>query len=149
MIFVITRGNISHPYKLNPSYFCSVKQLLAIALLCCISYQYVLRVGIVAWYELNKEYVARNLCENRDKPQLKCCGKCYLRKQLNKTEDNSGDSKQLPAKAEKTEVAAMPVYAALLTPAFFISGTLVHHAHYLNTQGYQGVTSIFHPPPVV
>ena len=33
-------------------------------------------------FELRKEYIIQNLCENRFKPHLKCDGKCYLAKKL-------------------------------------------------------------------
>ncbi|WP_196891516.1 hypothetical protein [Aureivirga marina] len=41
-------------------------------------------------YHVNKEYIVSVLCENRNKPSLACNGKCYLKKQLEKTyqEDN-------------------------------------------------------------
>ncbi len=35
-------------------------------------------------YVSNYEYIVNVLCENRDKPELKCNGKCYLTKQLAK-----------------------------------------------------------------
>jgi hypothetical protein len=35
-------------------------------------------------YAINKEYIAKNLCENRNKPKLNCNGKCHLMKQLKK-----------------------------------------------------------------
>ncbi|MVM30816.1 hypothetical protein GO755_12310 [Spirosoma sp. HMF4905] len=38
--------------------------------------------GIIAHYQLDKDYIARVLCENRNKPQLHCDGQCYLAKQL-------------------------------------------------------------------
>lgn len=42
-------------------------------------------------YALNKEYIAKNLCENRNKPKMNCNGKCHLMKQVQKasSEDNS------------------------------------------------------------
>lgn len=43
--------------------------------------------GTLAYYHLNKDYIARVLCENRDKPQLHCDGKCYLAKQLKAQQD--------------------------------------------------------------
>jgi hypothetical protein len=33
-------------------------------------------------YLINKKYIATVLCENREMPERKCDGKCYLRKQL-------------------------------------------------------------------
>ena len=41
----------------------------------------------MGYYQLNKEYIARVLCENRDKPQLHCDGKCYLAKRLKAQQD--------------------------------------------------------------
>ncbi len=35
-------------------------------------------------YFLNKDYVAANLCENKNKPKMSCEGKCHLKKQLDK-----------------------------------------------------------------
>ncbi|MFZ4456375.1 MAG: hypothetical protein ACOYOT_09155 [Bacteroidales bacterium] len=47
-------------------------------------------------YALFKEYIAKNLCENRDKPKSCCEGKCFLKKELKKNSE-SGES------APKTE----------------------------------------------
>jgi hypothetical protein len=43
--------------------------------------------GTIAYYHANKDYIARVLCENRDKPQLNCDGKCYLAKKLKAQQD--------------------------------------------------------------
>jgi hypothetical protein len=40
-------------------------------------------------YTFNKASIAKNLCENKDKPQLKCEGKCYLCKRLKKEDDKN------------------------------------------------------------
>lgn len=39
-------------------------------------------------YRLNIDFIKNELCENKNKPQLKCNGKCYLNKQVKKTENN-------------------------------------------------------------
>ncbi|AKA35452.1 hypothetical protein [Flagellimonas lutaonensis] len=38
----------------------------------------------IAEYIANYDYIANTLCENKDRPQLQCNGKCYLSKQLAK-----------------------------------------------------------------
>lgn len=35
-------------------------------------------------YSVSQPYIARVLCVNRDKPQTKCEGKCFLAKELNR-----------------------------------------------------------------
>ena len=40
-------------------------------------------------FDLNKELIIEQLCENKDKPEMQCNGKCYLSKQINQTENHS------------------------------------------------------------
>ena len=49
-------------------------------------------------YIINYDYIVKELCENKEKPQLKCNGKCHLKKELAKTaavEKNSTSDKKL------------------------------------------------------
>lgn len=39
-------------------------------------------------FELNRNYIAANLCENKAKPYLHCNGKCYLMKKIRQAEEN-------------------------------------------------------------
>lgn len=43
---------------------------------------------------LNQPFIAENLCENRDQPELKCGGKCQLMKSLKKDDENKSDKQQ-------------------------------------------------------
>jgi hypothetical protein len=49
-------------------------------------------------YLINKDYIAKNLCVNKDKPKSCCKGKCYLVKQLKKTSQHSSEQKNEPPK---------------------------------------------------
>jgi len=40
----------------------------------------------------NHSYIASSLCENRDKPQMHCDGKCYLKKELNHQQEQQNSS---------------------------------------------------------
>ncbi len=44
------------------------------------------KLGMVADYLLNKDYYAKILCENQDKPELECEGKCALMLKIQQTE---------------------------------------------------------------
>ncbi|MGZ3884929.1 MAG: hypothetical protein ACXVP0_01360 [Bacteroidia bacterium] len=60
---------------------------------------------ILLSYQMNKEYIAKNLCENRDKPDMDCCGKCVVKKELDKdTQQSKG-----PNFSKEKEVAKMAV----------------------------------------
>ncbi len=39
-------------------------------------------------YAVNYNFIAKNLCENREWPQLMCQGKCYLKKELAEASGN-------------------------------------------------------------
>jgi hypothetical protein len=49
---------------------------------------------VVADYILNRDYIAKVLCINRDKPEMKCNGKCHLAKQLKKQDAAEGQSEK-------------------------------------------------------
>ena len=53
-------------------------------------------------YELNRDFIARVLCINKDKPQRKCNGKCHLGKQLKKAAEQEKNSQQ-PFSQKKIE----------------------------------------------
>jgi hypothetical protein len=48
------------------------------------------RMGWMAYYYLNQDYIAKQLCENRDRPELKCNGQCFLMKKLKAEEEKPG-----------------------------------------------------------
>ena len=43
----------------------------------------------VADYLLNKDFIAKTYCENKDKPQMHCNGKCHMMKQLKKAAEEN------------------------------------------------------------
>ena len=44
-------------------------------------------------YNLHKTYIASVLCENRDKPQTHCDGKCFLKKELSHQQEKESSQK--------------------------------------------------------
>src|SRR4051794_3308230 len=96
-----------------------MRRALAILLFAITSYQCILKLSIVAWYECNKSYIAQHLCENRDKPQMKCCGKCYLKKQLARADNSNREGKPLAEHLSKIEI-----------PAFILPGQIILVRHF-------------------
>lgn len=47
---------------------------------------------LVAEYNINRSYIAKTLCENRNRPQLHCNGKCRLMKKMVEDEGQSSNS---------------------------------------------------------
>lgn len=75
-------------------------------------------------YWANQEYIAKNLCENRDKPELKCNGKCHLAKELKK----AAEKEKEPASntTEKVEIIFFALLNELPEKAFQIEERTTH-----------------------
>ena len=79
------------------------KRYLSIALLFCFLTPLFLKVGILTNYIIQYKFYVEVLCVNKNKPELKCNGKCHLAKEL-KTVDEEPVKPELPQKyKDKTE----------------------------------------------
>jgi hypothetical protein len=45
-------------------------------------------------YNLNYDYISNVLCVNKEKPEVKCNGKCYLTKELKKAAQEKSEKKE-------------------------------------------------------
>ncbi len=61
-----------------------LRKSFAIFFLCVYSLVLLKPLSPFVDYAINKDYIVKNLCENRKKPKLNCNGKCHLMKQLKK-----------------------------------------------------------------
>lgn len=94
-------------------------------------------------FELNREYIAAELCVNRDVPESGCNGHCYLMKKLKQAQKDSQGTDKPGAKRETfwqhcADLTRRPVLLPLretLRAPFAFSG------HVLQTPA-----SVFHPP---
>lgn len=59
-------------------------------------------------YFLNKEYIVEFLCINKDKPELKCDGKCHLAKQIKKQQEN--EPKSMRVSLENYPIGFINIY---------------------------------------
>lgn len=124
---------------------------MAILLCLCLLTQCLAHLGIIGYYQLNKTRIAQTLCENRSKPKMKCAGKCYLRKQLNKLDDTETSSQKAPVKTEKSEVLTVflvPEAIALSQPPSFQVAT-PRNPFVLQLQRSLFASTIFHPPSFI
>ncbi len=102
----------------------------------------------IAWvsYNLNKDYIAAELCVNKKKPSLHCNGQCVLMKKLAKANE-SNESKE-----SKAEVKSLAVDFIEELQRYSINNIIrINPIHNLfRNKLYSSVihTSIFHPPGV-
>jgi len=59
-----------------------LKKTVSILLLVALASQFFYQLDFYAYFKLNEDYIANNLCENRNKPELRCHGKCFLMKKI-------------------------------------------------------------------
>jgi hypothetical protein len=74
----------------------AMKQLFSILLMCSILGQAFVRTAWTLHYQWDRAVYLKN-CENRDKADLHCDGKCYLKKKMAASENPGPQEPQLPA----------------------------------------------------
>lgn len=94
---------------------------------------------------VNYEYITKELCENKEKPELECNGKCHLKAELAKAAEDT-----IPASQEsKTMVTLELVYLEIL-PEITFNHIFVEKEKVSNLYSrlYFRLhsTRIFHPP---
>ena len=126
------------------------KNYIALLLLMLISVKTILVPVVYLDFELRKDYIIKNLCENRFKPQLNCNGKCYLAKKLHKiAEDNA--TKETQKQGQFMKKIMEEVFET--TPLFSCDWMMIESApksiysfQLANTQSL--ASSVFRPPIV-
>ena len=100
---------------------------------------------LVIDYNLNKEYIAKTLCINKQKPKLKCAGKCQLMKKMSEEENTNTTQGSQHAKTVVQETLfddAQINYAFLSTD----ESSSTPSAFYLLKKYTSPLVSFFHPP---
>ena len=55
---------------------------IALLIFTCSVFMNLSGLMVFAGFEINRGYIAKELCENRNQPRMHCQGKCYLMKKL-------------------------------------------------------------------
>ena len=81
-----------------------MNKLFVFLLIVGIGFQSVGKLLVLAWYQVNKTYIAQKLCENRNKPKMHCNGKCQLRKKMQQLDQESPSNSSVPVKIDKIAI---------------------------------------------
>ncbi|SHL62622.1 hypothetical protein [Chryseobacterium carnipullorum] len=95
-------------------------------------------------YAVNYDYIVKNLCENRNVPQSTCKGKCYVSKELAKTEKQSNNSQVI-------KISVLDVFVSHDTLSFLgqresDAEAKAIHSDYIVDHTSEYFSRIFHPP---
>lgn len=119
-----------------------MKRLAIILCVLCVLVQPLSKQGIMMVYQLNKDYIASEICVNRFIPGSDCQGKCHLRKELQKDTERK---KEVPRQQNTTD---MIVFHTVLLPSASAIPQKEKNKHCLYLAGVYTSPdfSIFHPP---
>lgn len=122
------------------------KYLLHTILAMVVLYSQFYNSFVTAVYQANYDYYAEVLCENKDKPELHCDGKCYFAKQLAQ-EENYGKDTEPPVLLPSLRLFSG--YETVELPTNLESCTLRSYASFNQTLPRDFFLSrIDHPPKV-
>jgi|SRR5690554_420839 len=120
-----------------------MKRILSISLLTImLSYSFN-QIGIFAEYIMDVETFTELYCENTDKPEMECNGKCHLTKQLAENEEQKHDKDIQSPPEVLLFYAKVNIEIKELLPFFFEKKT----SFYYNSNLNEGVAQDVLQPP--
>ena len=120
-----------------------MRQITAFILLLAFMASTFSKAVIVVDFYANQDYIAKYICEYRNKPIIDCGGSCYLRKQLAR-EDNQ-DKTNPERRAENRQEVLFCEEGPAIKPVIF-SFTDVPYPIYTAAVPVTRAGDIFHPP---
>lgn len=100
-------------------------------------------------YVLNYDYIVKELCENKAKPEMKCNGKCHLVKELAKASENDTPASQDKKSSQTTfEILFLQKLTSLEVVALHFPIQKAINAKYSDFYFYENSKPAFHPPSV-
>jgi hypothetical protein len=99
---------------------------------------------IVMQFKVNQSFIASTLCENRDKPQMHCNGRCHLKKELDRDAQQDQNNNNNKEKYEVMFVEAIQSFSAAPLP-----DQIIFVSFYKDPCPNTPVCSVFHPPQSV
>ena len=92
-----------------------MKKVIVIFLLFIFTIQTTKSLWIITSFQINREYIASNLCINRFDKIPTCKGQCFLTKELNKEQN---ENKRNITTNEKDSIFIAPHFVVIQTPKY-------------------------------
>jgi hypothetical protein len=119
-----------------------MKQLLALLIIFSVLWHTMSLTVVFVSFKINQDYIAKNLCIDRDKPDSDCHGCCQLKKELGKQQEKESPAPENELK--KIEIQYFQVLAESLNLIPIKAQKLLQPVttpyHQINFE------EIFHPP---
>jgi len=97
-------------------------------------------------YIINYDYIVKELCENKAKPEMHCNGKCHLMKELAKAaEQQKQDSERKNAQQQAEVLFCEAVVNFNFSQVTFLL-VQTNETAYSNLYSHLNTATVFHPP---
>lgn len=100
-------------------------------------------------WKINQTEIADKLCENKDKPKLKCNGKCQLAKKLKAQEEESSSKKSTSKVKKHIEYNFTTEVVNLFEAKSPLKERKQSFFKYSDNISYKQINACFHPPQFV
>ncbi|MFC5282078.1 hypothetical protein [Pedobacter alpinus] len=119
-----------------------LKRFICIFLVILMGISTFTRLFYFAGYEINKDYIAKVLCINKNVPELNCNGKCFLSKKIAEAEKKEQSAERNTQKDITQQVMLISTFNFL----FKDTQTTILQKEYLNNYSLLNYSSFFQPP---
>jgi hypothetical protein len=133
-----------HSYFISRAIFATVKKVFAIILVIIFSFQLFYTTGFTIWFFANRTSIAKEYCINKDRPELKCDGKCFLNKKIKETEQHQNEEAPLQIKQllESSPCTIATINYSISAPEVNLIHTPLNTAIYT----FNHIIAVFRPP---
>jgi hypothetical protein len=123
------------------------KYPVTILLILLIALQTFSKWCLIAEYQVNRDFITKNLCVNRSNPVSCCKGKCYLNKKI-ATEESQQQAPGRSAQREEVLLQQHTPDKLLSEPVFFATG-IDHSTRHLDGVAGDWSFSVYAPPRTI
>lgn len=122
-----------------------MKRFSAIGLFLVLTLPLFLKIAVLADYAVNYNVYANELCENLDKPELECNGKCQMMEELNEVENPVEESPVTPRLLKLKELNFVD-FTEQIAFAFPVLSTIAYEVPKQSNVLYGYLDKVFQPP---
>ena len=131
-----------------------IQRITAILLILEVLLPFGVKTGTIIHFKLNQAEIAAKYCVNKNKPKLKCDGKCHLMKSLDDLEKKSEipESSFPIKKVVETEITYVLPYLSFLPSLHDLAEVAIikESTHYQQSfYSFRYSCPDFHPPEVI
>jgi hypothetical protein len=101
-------------------------------------------IGIIVSFKINQNYIAKNLCEQRNVKNNCCHGCCQLKKRL--AENDQKEQKQIPTNLNEKNIFSTYIFNEINKQIFSDIFNNINYNIYLLFIPNSYYIAIFHPP---